>query len=142
MTSNENLYVIYCVDAPCEQTVEDPHGGRRKGGLHRMSCLDEHNAYQLATSSPGHDCYIHKVTVAPMLGADGVTIIGSCFLVKSTREAAERFIASDPLCKKQVWESVSINRFSGAAKAQDDPWAGTTKAKAATAAHLYQPRRV
>ena len=140
MTSTENLYVIYCVDAPCDRVVEDPNGGRRKAGLNRMSCLDEHNAYQVATSSPSHDCYIHKVTVAPMLAADGTTIIGSCFLVKSTRESAERFIQQDPLCRKNVWESVSINRFGGAGKPEDQ-W-GAAKAKAATAAHLYQPRRI
>lgn len=140
MTSQENLYVIYCVDGPCDRVVEDPHGGRRKGGLHRMRCLDEHNAYQVATSSPNHDGYIHKLTAAPMLGADGVTMIGSCFLVKATREECERFIQQDPMCVNKVWDSVSINLFSGG-KPQDDQRGAAVKAKK-SAAHLYQPRRV
>ena len=88
-TSNENLFVIYCVDGKSDRIVEDPNGGPRKGGFHRMSCLEEHTAYQLATSSPNHDCFIHKVAVVPMLAADGVTMIGTCFMVKATREECE-----------------------------------------------------
>jgi hypothetical protein len=77
-----------------------------------------------------------------MLGADGITIIGSCFMVKATREECERFIQSDPFCTKKVWGSVSINQFAGAGKSQDEQWSGAAKAQAAAAAKLYQPRRV
>lgn len=139
-SSNESsVYVIYCIDAKSDSIVE--LDGRRKGGLHRLQCMESHKQYQLETSTPGPS-YIHKVTAAPMLGPDGSTIIGSCFLVKSTREAAERFVANDPLCKNQVWSDVSINRFSAAGKTQEEQWGSIAKAKAATAAHLYQPRRV
>jgi hypothetical protein len=114
-SSEQHLYVIYCVDGQCDQLMEDPHGGRRQGGAKRMSCYDDHLAYQVATSSPNHDCFINKVAAVPMLADDGITMIGSCFLIKATRGDCERFIQQDPFFVNKVWESVSISRFSGAA---------------------------
>lgn len=116
--SNENTHVIYCVDGPCDSIVGDPNGGRRVGGAHRMSCMEQHSAYQLATSSPSHECYIHKIAVSPMLAHDGVTIVGSCFLMQASRDECERFLQSDPLFIEKVWETVSINKFSDASKPQ------------------------
>lgn len=136
-SSTENMYVVYCVDAPFDQTVEDPNGGRRRGGVRRMSYLNEHNAYQVATSSPGHECFIHKIAVVPMLAEDGVTMIGSCFLIKASREECERFIHSDPFFVNKVWEKVTISRFSGAAaKGNTVP----AKATAGASIHFHSMR--
>ena len=139
--TTENTYVIYCVDGPCENIVAEPNGGRRRGGVRRMSCMDEHNAYQLATSSPDHECYIHKIAAVPMLAQDGVTMIGSCFLIQASREECERFILSDPLYVKKVWESVAINKFSEASKSQTGSPLTAVK-KAPGSVHLFQAQRV
>lgn len=139
--TTENAYVIYCVDGPCDNIVSEPNGGRRRGGVHRMSCMDEHNAYQLATSSPNHECYIHKIAAVPMLAQDGVTMIGSCFLIQASREECERFIQSDPLFVEKVWDSVTINKFSEASKSQTGNPLATTK-KAPGAPRHFQVQRV
>lgn len=116
------MYVVYCVDRPCDNIVDDPHtGGRRRGGIHRMQCMDDHNAYQVATSSPDHPCFIHKIAVVPMLAEDGITMIGSCFMLNASRPECERFLQSDPLFTSQVWDSVSISRFSAADAIKQQP---------------------
>jgi len=136
--ASSNTYVIYCVDAPCDTFVADPNGGPRRVGAKRMSCMDEHNAYQMATSSPNHECCMHKIAAVPMLAQDGVTIIGSSFLVQAPREDCERFVHSDPFFLNQVWESVSINKFSGAGK----PQAPASQKKTTAGPIQYRSQRV
>lgn len=113
-SSQQNLYVVYCFDGRCDTLANDPSGGPRKSGVKRIGYYDDHISYQVATSSPNHDFYINKIAAVPMLAEDGITIIGSCFLIRSSREEVERFIQSDPFSVQGVWESVSISRFNGA----------------------------
>ncbi|CAB9511000.1 expressed unknown protein [Seminavis robusta] len=127
--ANAQLWTVYCMDGP-DRIVHDPSGGKRKGGLHRMAYLNEHNAYQIATSLQSHRCFVRKQASVPMLAPDGITMIGSCFLVKASREDCERFIQMDPYYVNNVWASVSINKFSGATKALEGSSSEPTTAPA------------
>ena len=117
-TASSSYHVVYCLDVDSDQYFligSNPHvnsrGIQRKCGLQRLQHSQTHTAYQVATSSPKHSCYVHKIAATPMLANDGVTIIGSCFMLLGTREVCERFIQSDPLFVKKVWKSVSITKF-------------------------------
>ncbi|CAB9520160.1 expressed unknown protein [Seminavis robusta] len=113
------LYVVHCFDGPSAterlSSVADPAPNspnhRRMCGVHRVECYEEHVAYQLSTSKPKHDCFIQKVAAAPKLAKDGLTIVGSSFLLRGTQEECSRFIQNDPYYKKSVWASVSIQRY-------------------------------
>lgn len=133
-SQQQNLHVIYCVDGKCDQMIQEPNG-TRQGGSKRMTHNPDHVAYQISTSSPDHPCYINKVAAVPMLADDGITMIGSCFLINAPREECERFIQADPFSVNNVWESVSITKFSTAAKALEtattstasDPFSSNTR---------------
>jgi len=39
-------------------------------------------------------------------------MVGSAFIVESTREEADRFIAADPFKQHEVWKQVSFARIN------------------------------
>jgi len=103
------LYVIHCLDDLSCGMVEN---GTRFGGCEkRMSIYKEHKVYQGSCNDPSSPTYIKKICAGPMESEDGKFMIGSMFIVESTREAAERFIKEDPFSSVGVWKQVSINRY-------------------------------
>eukprot|EP01035_Chromulina_nebulosa_P033144 gene33144-44366_t len=87
------------------------NGARFGGSSKRMSLLKEHRAYQAETVSPTSPTYIRKISAGPLVGVfvtstisstltlesdDGKFMVGSAFIVESTREEVDRFIAGDP----------------------------------------------
>jgi uncharacterized protein YciI len=103
------LYLIHCLD---DQSCGMEERGIRFGGsVKRLSVYAEHKAYQGQTANPESPNYIKKIAAGPMESEDGKFMIGSCFIVESTREAAERFINEDPFHAAGVWEKVRSVHF-------------------------------
>eukprot|EP01036_Dinobryon_divergens_P027806 gene27805-36634_t len=81
------------------------NGARFGGSSKRMSLLKEHRAYQAETVSPTSPTYIRKISAGPLVGVyfhnifdsysssiesdDGKFMVGSAFIVESTREEME-----------------------------------------------------
>jgi len=86
-------------------------GTRFGGSVKRMSVYAEHKAWQGETSNVESPNYIKKIAAGPMESEDGKYMIGSMFIVESTREQAEAFIANDPFKQAEVWERVTIARY-------------------------------
>lgn len=55
--------------------------------------------YQVATSTPDDPRFINKISAGPMVDEDDKYMIGSFFLVASTREEAQAFVDNDPFKK-------------------------------------------
>lgn len=109
MSNNEFLYIVHCIDDLSCGMVDK--GIRYGGSEKRMGAYGEHKEYQALTSDSSSPNYIKKVAAGPMESDDGKYMIGSFFIVESTREGAEKFIAEDPFSKHEVWEKVSIHRY-------------------------------
>jgi hypothetical protein len=86
-------------------------GVRFGGSVKRLSVYAEHKAWQGETSNPESPNYIKKIAAGPMESEDGKYMIGSMFIVESTRRAAEAFIEADPFKAAGVWERVVIARY-------------------------------
>lgn len=104
-----HLYVIHCIDDQSCGMVDK--GVRFGGSVKRLSVYAEHKAWQGETSNPESPNYIKKIAAGPMESEDGKYMIGSMFIVESTRRAAEAFIEADPFKAAGVWERVVIARY-------------------------------
>jgi uncharacterized protein YciI len=98
------LYLIHCLDDQSCGMVD--RGSRFGGSVKRLSVYTEHKAYQGQTANPDSPNFIKKIAAGPMESDDGKFMIGSCFIVESTREAADKFINEDPFHAAGVWEKV------------------------------------
>ena len=106
------LYVIHCLDDLSCGMTQGAFGDIRFGGSKkRIGAYTEHKAWQGETSNPESPNFIKKIAAGPMESEDGKFMVGSMFIVESTREQAEAFIANDPFKAADVWETVSINRY-------------------------------
>ena len=76
-----------------------------------MGAYAEHKAWQGESSNPASTNFIKKIAAGPMESEDGKYMIGSMFIVDSTREEAEAFIDRDPFKAAGVWEKVTINKY-------------------------------
>jgi uncharacterized protein YciI len=85
------------------------HGLDRKGALEtRQANYDAHKAFLSDTSPHG----VKIVMSGPLVADDGVTMIGSLFLVEAPdRATAERFNKADPFHAAGIWERVTITGF-------------------------------
>ena len=79
--------------------------------MKRIGAYTEHKAWQSETSNPESSNFIKKVAAGPLESEDGRYMIGSMFIVDSTRKEAEEFIANDPFKAAGVWETVSISKY-------------------------------
>jgi uncharacterized protein YciI len=104
MSGDKYLYLIHCMDDLSCGMVDK--GTRFGGSVKRMSVYAEHKAYLATTNDPSLPSYIRKVSAGPMESEDGKYMIGSCFIVESTREEAEIFNRNDPFNQNGVWEKV------------------------------------
>jgi uncharacterized protein len=85
------------------------HGLDRAGALpRRLENYEAHKAFLADTSAFG----LRIVMSGPLVGDDGVTMIGSLFLIEAeSRAAVEAFNAADPFRKADVWQQVTITGF-------------------------------
>ncbi|CAM9435711.1 unnamed protein product [Heterosigma akashiwo] len=108
----KQLWLIVCVDDDSSPLVEGPPLGFPIGGSQkRMDVFAQHKEYQGRTATPGNPEYIKKLMAGPQLTDDKMYMLGSAFIVESTREEAEAFNRNDPFNEAGVWKSVSINRY-------------------------------
>lgn len=103
------LYVIHCLDDPSCGLEE--RGTRFGGSVKRLSVYAEHKAWQGETSNPASLHFIKKISAGPLESECGNFMIGSMFIVESTRKAAEAFIEGDPFKAAGVWERIVIARY-------------------------------
>ena len=103
------MYVIHCLDDLSCGMVDK--GTRFGGSVKRMAVYAEHKAWQAETSNPDSPNFIKKIAAGPMESEDGKYMIGSNFIVESTRSAAEAFNKQDIFSITGVWASVTINRW-------------------------------
>jgi uncharacterized protein YciI len=104
-----HLYAIHTSDDLSVGLVDK--GTRFGGSTLRMNNYTVHKEYQALTADPNSPNYIRKVCAGPMESDDGKYMIGSFFLVHSTRSQAEAFVHNDPFYINKVWEKVIINRY-------------------------------
>lgn len=85
------------------------HAVDRAGALPtRLAHYDAHKAFLADTSAFG----VAIVMSGPLVTDDGVTMIGSLFLVEAPdRGAVERFNAADPFHAAGIWEPITITGF-------------------------------
>lgn len=81
-------------------------GAKFGGSVKRMGCYAEHKVYQGETADPTNPKFLKKIIAGPLESEDGKYMIGSVFIVYSTREEAETFIHNDPFFKMDVWAKV------------------------------------
>lgn len=106
------LYVIYCQDDLTSPFTANKEVSNRFGGtIKRMQVYYEHKIYQFETSQLNSPIYILKIAAGPLESDCGKFMLGSLFIVQSTRKEAESFIYSDPFYKNHVWCSVNIHRY-------------------------------
>lgn len=103
------LYVIHCLDD--QSCGMEDRGIRFGGSTKRLSVYAEHKAWQGETSNPESPSYIKKISAGPLESDDGKFMIGSMFVVESTRSQAESFIQNDPFKSAGVWERIHIARY-------------------------------
>lgn len=85
-------YVVHCVD----------HDGAAEK---RLSLYEDHKAYLAAAD-------IKTVISGPLLGDDGETMVGSCFVLEAdSRAEVEAFNQADPFAKAGLWKEVKIHPF-------------------------------
>jgi len=89
------LFVIHAVD--------------KQGALDkRLAHYDAHKAFLLDPSQFG----VRIEMSGPLTADDGLTMIGSLFLVEAPdRAAVERFNGADPFHHAGIWERVTITGF-------------------------------
>eukprot|EP00640_Fibrocapsa_japonica_P004477 CAMPEP_0113943640 /NCGR_PEP_ID=MMETSP1339-20121228/26946_1 /TAXON_ID=94617 /ORGANISM="Fibrocapsa japonica" /LENGTH=127 /DNA_ID=CAMNT_0000948577 /DNA_START=119 /DNA_END=502 /DNA_ORIENTATION=+ /assembly_acc=CAM_ASM_000762 len=104
----KQLWLIHCVDDD-SSPLED--GETFGGSGKRMAVYAEHKVYQGATANPENPEYIRKLAAGPLLTDEGTHMIGSTFIVESTKEEAIAFNENDPFAKAGVWKSVNISRY-------------------------------
>ncbi len=116
MSSEKALYIIHCQDDLSCGMVDK--GERFGGSVKRIGCYADHKAYLAQTSDPNSPNFIKKIAAGPMETEDLKYMLGSFFIVESTREEAEAFNQNDPFYKNGVWKDVravftlSISRFN------------------------------
>lgn len=79
--------------------------------MKRMEFLTEHRAAQARSLLPESDNYIRKIGSGPMESDDGKYMIGSMFIVDSTREEIDRFLQNDPFKVHGVWGQITVTRW-------------------------------
>lgn len=86
-------YIIHCLDKP--DALET-----------RLRNYDKHKSY--LAGAP-----VKIVISGPLVGDDGETMIGSCFLVEAdTKEEVLAFHNADPFKAADVWADVKIHAFN------------------------------
>jgi uncharacterized protein YciI len=87
------FFIIHALDKPGQtQTTLDNYA--------------DHKSYLSSAS-------IKTIVSGPLLDDDGVTMIGSFFLLEAdSKEEVIRFNANDPFGRIGLWQSVSINAFN------------------------------
>lgn len=103
-TPERCLYLIHCLDDISGEMIEK--GTRFGGSAKRLGVYLEHRAYLATTNDPASPNYIKKVAAGPMESEDQKYMIGSFFIVESTREEAEAFNRNDPFRINNVWDKV------------------------------------
>jgi len=85
------------------------HARDRAGALAtRLANYDAHKAFLSDTSRFG----VRIVMSGPLTSDDGVTMIGSFFLIEAAdRAAVEAFHHADPFFSAGIWETVTITGF-------------------------------
>ena len=83
-----------------------------------VHCLDHADALTLRLAThPAHRAYLAQAAMrilvaGPLLAEDGVTMVGSCFLLEAaSRAEVEAFNRADPFHTAGVWRQVSIHAF-------------------------------
>jgi uncharacterized protein len=85
------------------------HGLDRPGALAtRLANYEAHKAFLADTGAYG----VRIVMSGPLVADDGVTMIGSLFLVEAAdRATVEAFNRADPFHAAGIWERVTITGF-------------------------------
>ena len=104
MSSEKALYIIHCQDDLSCGMVDK--GERFGGSTKRIGCYADHKAYLAQTSDPNSPNFIKKIAAGPMETEDLKYMVGSFFIVESTREEAEAFNQNDPFFKNGAWNQV------------------------------------
>ncbi|CAN0102314.1 unnamed protein product [Discosporangium mesarthrocarpum] len=103
-----HLYAVHCIDdASCGRKDGTPRGGSVK----RMDNYPAHTEYQRVTADPQSPNFITKLAAGPMTSDNDKWMVGSLFLVESTRKEAEEFAHNDPFFKEKVWQTINIFRY-------------------------------
>jgi uncharacterized protein YciI len=110
MSSEKALYIIHCQDDLSCGMVDK--GERFGGSVKRIGCYADHKAYLASTSDPNSPNYIRKIAAGPMETEDLKYMVGSFFIVESTREEAEAFNRNDPFSQNGVWKEVGCCSFT------------------------------
>jgi uncharacterized protein YciI len=85
-------FVIHCLDQPGNAAL-------------RLAHYEAHKAYLASTT-------VHTVVSGPLVADDGVSMIGSMFIVDAaSRAAVEAFHAADPFRTTGVWGEARIQAF-------------------------------
>jgi uncharacterized protein YciI len=101
------IWSVHCVDDSGNGDIfPDACGGPRSGYHKRMSNYVDHKKYQ-GLKIEG----LNKLAAGPILTDDGVTMIGSQFILQATREVVDQFVENDPFFKTNVWKQVTIARY-------------------------------
>ncbi|CAM9984893.1 unnamed protein product [Choristocarpus tenellus] len=108
MPLGRQLYVIHCID---DDSCGRAEGTPRGGSVKRISAYPAHKEYQRMTSDKESPHFITKICAGPMVEEDDKYMLGSAFVVESTRAEAETFVNNDPFSKGGVWKTISINRY-------------------------------
>jgi uncharacterized protein YciI len=109
--STNCLYLIRCVDDDSNGFEGSPFPGLLGGTPSRLANYSDHKEWQHLTNDPSSPRYIRKISAGPIISDDGKHMIGSLFIVQSSKTEADEFIHRDPLYVQHVWKDVSATRF-------------------------------